>query len=88
MEYAKIASEDEKDTVEFLAAEKGYSGVEQPEPFSILRMLRNMNTSYWAGGLADQPYLLLKEMNAAAKGERKVLDRKKANLDEMINKHG
>jgi len=67
-----------------MAAEKGYSEGEQPEPFKILRMLRNFNTGYWAGGLADQPYFLLMEMNAAERGERKHLMRKAANLKGLL----
>ena len=66
-------------------SEAGYDfDMPQPEPFKILRMLRNANTSYWAGGLADQPYFLLLELNAAANGERKYTDRKTANLKGML----
>lgn len=88
MERDLASTEDEEAFVELAMAEKGLSELDQPEPFKILRMLRNMGTTYWAGGLADQPYLLLMEMNAAANGERKVLDRKKANLESLMNKHG
>jgi hypothetical protein len=48
--------------------------LEQPEPYLILQMLRSTGTTYWQGGLADQPYLLMKEINAAATGEKNYED--------------
>ncbi len=69
----------------YAMAEKGYDfNMPQPEPLKILRMLRNANTSYWAGGLADQPYFLLLELNAAANGERKYADRKADNVRKLL----
>lgn len=42
---------------------------EQPEPMYILRMLRNFNMTPYAGGLFDQPYLLLRELQTVIEAE-------------------
>lgn len=44
--------------------------MEQPEPLTVLNALRLLGTTYWEGGLAEQPYLLVMELNAAMKGKQ------------------
>lgn len=46
-----------------------FDAPEQPEPLSILRELRRFNASWWPGGYADQPYLLLMELNCVIECE-------------------
>jgi hypothetical protein len=62
----------EKESIIWGAQERGYNEhMDQPEPYRILLMTRNLGIPYWSGGLADQPYLLMMEMNAAANGEKR-----------------
>lgn len=43
----------------------------EPEPFMWLRRVRQFNNSqlYWAGGLSQQPYYWMLELDAAQAGE-------------------
>ena len=43
--------------------------LELPDPFATLLSLRRFNTMYWEGGYADQPHLLMQELEAAAAAE-------------------
>jgi len=42
---------------------------EQPEPMTILRQLRRFNSTWWQGGYADQPWILMHEMNVVIEAE-------------------
>lgn len=76
LEYARSLPENDgmRESILFSANEAEMSDVEQPEALLILNMLRFSETTYWYGGLADQPYLLMKELNAAATGEKRHQD--------------
>lgn len=42
---------------------------EQPEALAILRRLRRFNLTYWRGGYADQPHILMREFNTVIDAE-------------------
>jgi hypothetical protein len=42
-----------------------------PESYQIYRRLQRTGRAWWAGGEADQPYLLMLELDACAAGEEK-----------------
>lgn len=44
----------------------------QPEALGILYQLRNYQTTYWPGGLANQPSILLMELNKCIEAEKKA----------------
>lgn len=46
----------------------------QPEPLAILYSLRNLGTTYWPGGLANQPVLLLMEINKCVEAENQAAE--------------
>jgi len=82
MEYARGLPENapERDAIELGAIEAEMNTLEEiPEPLLILKMLEFSATTYWFGGLADQPYLLMKELNAAATGEKRHIDLRNLN---------
>lgn len=57
---------------------------EQPEPLSILRMMRNFNMRPFAGGLFDQPFILLRELQTVIEAEATVLNQQSQDeIDEM-----
>lgn len=42
---------------------------EQPEPLQIRIMLQRTALPYWAGGYADQPFLLMRELHEVMEAE-------------------
>jgi hypothetical protein len=55
--------------------------IPQPEPLSILYMLRSSRTTYWGGGLWEQPYLLLLELSTCENAENAFM---KAQRDAQV----
>ena len=55
-----------------------------PEPMEILLQLRRWNTTYWGGGLASQPVLLLRELNACTNAQEAFELRMQINLEQAL----
>lgn len=55
-----------------------------PEAMEILLQLRRFNLSFWSGGLADQPVLLLREFNTCIEAEEAYRTRTQANIEAAI----
>ena len=58
---------------------------DQPEPLAILHSLQNMNTSYWDGGFADQPYLLMLELQQCINAKSDYIEMQMKNLEQQRN---
>jgi len=72
-------------------AEANQPAPEQPEPLAILYQLRRFATTYWGGGLANQPYLLTLELNTCIDAELEFERRTAINakrLAEWFSEHG
>ncbi len=69
----------DKDAFLLDLAQKGVGRPEQPEALSLLRQTRRFGHLYFEGGLANQPYITMLELNTVIEAEIEDMARKIAN---------
>lgn len=64
--------------------------VEMPEPYGIYQQLKRFGMTWWAGGYADQPYILMLEMSRVEEAIQKFMREQKqeAEAKAIFNSQG
>lgn len=68
-ELLELSKASDKEAFLLDLAQKGQDRPQQPEAMSLLRQSRRFGLSYFEGGLANQPFLTMLELNAVIDAE-------------------
>lgn len=76
----EATDKDEKERIRIRRLTEDRVEPDMPEALELLYRLRTWNTLYWEGGLADQPCLLMEELEACIHAENSFKAKQLKNL--------